>query len=85
MKGKPTIKSLRKVYIDVGGQRVVAWEPKDPNLRSLGRWTDAQALLRRIDELDNPTADAAGPARQWQQAWRGRIAVASKAKSKRAA
>jgi hypothetical protein len=85
MKGKPTIKSLRKVHIDVAGKRVVAWEPKDPNLRSLGRWTDPQALLNRMYELEHPSAPAAGPNRQWQQTWRGRVVPASKTKARRAA
>lgn len=85
MKARPTLKSLRKVHIEVGGQRVVAWEPKDPSLRSLGRWTDPEALLRRIHEIQHPEPAVEGPGRQWAQTWRGRLVAGPKAKAKRAA
>jgi hypothetical protein len=78
--------ALREVHIDIGERSVTAWEPKDPGLRSLGRWTDPQALLRRIYELEHPEANAPeGPGRQWQATWRGRFTPPKRAKARPAA
>ena len=87
MKAKPTQTSaLRKVYIELSGKRVAAWEPKDPARRGLGRWTDPQALLTRMYELDHPEEFVPeGPGRQWQATWRGRFSVPAKTKSRDAA
>lgn len=86
MKARASLKSLRKVYIEVRGQRVVAWEPKDPSLRSLGRWTDPEALLRRIHDIEDPQPpEVEGPGRQWAQSWRARLVARPKGKAKRAA
>ena len=70
--------ALREVHIQAGGTRVVCWEPKDPALRGLGRWTDPKALLRRIYEVEHPDEAPVpeGPGRQWQATWRGRFAPA---------
>ena len=46
--------TLRQVRIEIDGHGVSAWEPKAEELRSLGRWTDPEALLRRIYELEHP-------------------------------
>jgi hypothetical protein len=68
------ISTLREVRIDIGGNAVSAWEAKEPTLRSLGRWTDPEALLRRIYELEHPEENVPeGPGRQWQATWRGRF------------
>ncbi|MCX8072628.1 MAG: hypothetical protein N3C12_09275 [Candidatus Binatia bacterium] len=79
--------ALRKVHIEVGGKRVVAWEPKDPSFRNLGRWTDPQALLRRMYEQEHPreSLDELGPGRHWQATWKGRFNPAAKQKKKSAA
>ena len=80
------IDALRKVHIETGGTRVVCWEPKDPTLRGLGRWTDPKALLRRIYELEHPeSAVPEGPGRQWQATWRGRFTAPARPKSRKAA
>ncbi len=86
-KTKPDLKALRKVHIEVGGKRIVAWEPKDPNLRNLGRWTDPQALLRRMYEQEHPedALETLGPGRQWQATWKGRFNPGLKQKSRTAA
>jgi hypothetical protein len=81
-----TMTALREVQIDIGGKDVVAWEPKDASLRSLGRWTDPKALLRRIYELEHPEeSQPEGPGRQWQATWRGRFAPARRGKTRTAA
>ena len=49
-----TISALRRVRIEIGGKMVTAWEPKDPALLLLGRWTDPEALLQRIHEVQHP-------------------------------
>ncbi len=78
--------ALREVCIEAGGTRVVCWEPKDPALRGLGRWTDPKALLRRIHELEHPEETVLeGPGRQWQATWRGRFAPPARAKPRKAA
>ncbi|GIW43713.1 MAG: hypothetical protein KatS3mg077_0995 [Candidatus Binatia bacterium] len=86
-KKKLDLKALKKVYIEVGGKRVPAWEPKDPALRSLGRWTDPEALLRRMYEQEHPedALEFLGPGRQWQTTWKGRFNPALKQKNRRAA
>lgn len=83
-KKKPDLKSLRKVYIEVGGKRLAAWEPKDPNLRNLGRWTDPRALLRRMWEQAHPQSalEALGPGRQWQATWKGKFHPSLKRKGR---
>jgi len=83
-----SMSALREVHIDIADTHVVAWEPKEPSLRSLGRWTDPKALLRRIYELEHPedTQNAPeGPGRQWQATWRGRFSPAKRNKTKSAA
>jgi hypothetical protein len=83
---KKGIDALRQVHIELGNKRVVAWEAKQPVLRSLGRWTDPKALLRRIYEVEHPeTAVPEGPGRQWQATWRGRFTPAARGKSRKAA
>jgi hypothetical protein len=78
--------ALRQVRIDIGGSRVIAWEAKDLALRSLGRWTDPKALLRRIYELEHPQEDVPeGPGRQWQATWRGRFTPAKRTNKARSA
>ena len=78
--------ALREVHIETGGKKIVCWEPKDPALRGLGRWTDPKALLQRIYELEHPeTTVPDGPGRQWQATWRGRFAPRTRPKSRRAA
>lgn len=78
--------ALREVHIGIGERTVSAWEPIDPGLRSLGRWTDPQALLRRIYELEHPEEAAPeGPGRQWQATWRGRFTPPKRAKARTAA
>ena len=78
--------ALREVRIDIGEQCVSAWEPREAALRSLGRWTDPQALLRRIYELEHPEENTPeGPGRQWQATWRGRFTPAKRAKARPAA
>jgi hypothetical protein len=78
--------ALREVHIETGGTSVVCWEPKDPAMRALGRWTDPKALLRRIYEVEHPEANVQeGPGRQWQATWRGRFAPPSRPKSRKAA
>lgn len=86
-KKKLDLKSLRKVHIEVGGKRVVAWEPRDPALRNLGRWTDPHALLRRMYEQQNPenTLEELGPGRHWQNTWKGRFNPTLKQKNRSAA
>ncbi len=81
------IDALREVRIKIGGKNVSAWEPKAPVLRSLGRWTDPKALLRRIYELEHPEEVMApeGPGRQWQATWRGRFNAGARVKSRKAA
>ena len=82
---KPDLSALRKVTLQAGDNRVVAWIAKDPALQSLGRWSDPQALLRRIYELEHPEEAALdGPGRQWQSTWRGRF-TPSRPKSRKAA
>ncbi len=72
---KTEMNTLRQVQIELGGRSVQAWEPKELSMRSLGRWTDPDALLRRIHELQHPEETVAdGPGRQWQATWRGRFA-----------
>jgi hypothetical protein len=81
-----SMSALREVRIDIGGDDVVAWEPRDPSLRSLGRWTDPKALLQRIYELEHPEANIPeGPGRQWQATWRGRFTPARRNKARTAA
>jgi hypothetical protein len=85
MKNK-SMTALRQVRIDIAAKNVVAWEPKDPALRSLGRWTDPKALLRRIYEVEHPEESVPqGPGRQWQATWRGRFSPARRAKTRPAA
>ena len=81
-----SMNELRKVYIEAGPQRFPAWEAKDPRLQALGRWTDPQALLRRIYEWEHPeeTVDE-GPGRQWQATWRGRFVPGARTKRRNAA
>ncbi len=83
-KKKLDLKTLKKVHIEVGGKRVVAWQPKDPALQNLGRWTDPQALLRRMYEQQNPeeTMESLGPGRHWQATWKGRFSPSTKQKSR---
>ena len=79
---------LRQVRIDIGQSCVAAWEPKEDSLRSLGRWTDPEALLRRIYEREHPEEvnnATEGPGRQWQATWRGRFAPAKRTKAQSAA
>lgn len=78
--------ALRQVRIQIDGKTVVAWETKDPALRSLGRWTDPKALLRRVYQVEHPEAVLMpdGPGRQWQATWRGRF-TSSRQKSRKAA
>lgn len=66
---------LRKVRIEIGGHHSVAWEAKEEKFAMLGRWTDPEALLRRIHEIEHPeeVKVAEGPGRQWQATWRGRF------------
>jgi hypothetical protein len=79
---KPKMSDLRKVGIDIGGSRVAAWEAKDPNLRNLGRWSDAKALLQRIYEFKHPEeAIPEGPGRQWQATWRGRFSLGGRGRT----
>jgi len=82
-----TMSTLRQVRIEIGGKMVTAWEPKDPALHLLGRWTDPQALLRRIHELQHPEEAelADGRGRQWQSTWRGRFTRPQRTKPQRAA
>jgi hypothetical protein len=79
--------ALRQVYIEIEGKRVAAWEAKDRGLRALGRWTDPKALLRRIYQFQHPEEAEipGGPGRQWQATWRGRFAVSSRVKPRKAA
>lgn len=79
--------ALRQIRIQIGGKTVVAWETKNPAHRSLGRWTDPQALLRRIHELEHPESVEVqdGPGRQWQATWRGRFSAPTRQKSRKAA
>jgi len=79
--------ALREVRIKISGKTVSAWEAKEPTLRSLGRWTDPKALLRRIYEVQHPeeVPVAEGPGRQWQATWRGRFNQAPRQKSRKAA
>ena len=79
--------ALREVRIRISGKTVSAWEAKEPALRSLGRWTDPKALLRRIYEVQHPEEVPAveGPGRQWQATWRGRFNQAPRQKSRKAA
>ena len=80
------IGALRKIEINTGGTKVIAWEAKDPALQALGRWTDPKALLRRIYEVEHPEATTPeGPGRQWQSTWRGRFSVGGRQKSRKAA
>lgn len=81
-----TMTALRQVRIDISGKHTVAWEPKEPTLRSLGRWTDPKALLRRMYELEHPEANVPeGPGRQWQATWRGRVSPGRRDKAHSAA
>lgn len=83
-----SMSALREVRIDIGNSCVVAWEPKDQAFRSLGRWTDPKALLRRIYELEHPeevNSALEGPGRQWQATWRGRFTPAKRSKTRTAA
>lgn len=81
-----SMSALRQVRIAIGGHDVIAWEPKEPSLRSLGRWTDPKALLRRIHELEHPEAHLPqGPGRQWQATWRGRFSPSRRGKARSAA
>lgn len=85
-KDAPKMSDLRKVFIQLGNERVVAWEPKDPAKRALGRWTDPEALLRRMYEIDHPEEFVPeGPGRQWQATWRGRFTGPAKPRSRDAA
>jgi hypothetical protein len=81
------MEALRKVHMEIGGEDVVGWQAKDPALRALGRWTDPEALLRRIDEIQHPekVPVIGGPGRQWQATWRGRFSAARRPKSRKAA
>ena len=81
------IDALREVRIKIGGKTVSAWEPKSPALRTLGRWTDPKALLRRIYELEHPEEVQVpeGPGRQWQATWRGRFNQPPRQKTRKAA
>lgn len=87
MKATKKKDALREVHIDISGKPVAAWEPRDPSLRTLGRWTDPKALLRRIYELEHPESVEVpeGPGRQWQATWRGRFAGTSRQKARKAA
>lgn len=81
-----TMTALRQVQIDIGGHDVTAWEPKEPSLQSLGRWTDPKALLRRMYELEHPEENVPeGPGRQWQATWRGRFSPVRRSKARSAA
>ena len=82
-----SMSSLREVRIDIGDDVVTAWEPKEPSLRNLGRWTDPKALLQRIFEIEHPEVKTTpeGPGRQWQATWRGRFTPAKRNKTKTAA
>ncbi len=79
--------ALRRVQIVIDGKRVTAWEAKDQGLRALGRWTDPEALLRRIYQFEHPEEATVpeGPGRQWQATWRGRFAASPRSKSRKAA
>jgi hypothetical protein len=81
------IDALREVRIRIGGKMVSAWEAKAPALRSLGRWTDPKALLRRIYEVEHPDKVVVpeGPGRQWQSTWRGRFNQPPRQKPQKAA
>ena len=79
--------TIREVRIKIGARNVTAWEPKAPALRTLGRWTDPKALLKRIYEVEHPEEVTVpeGPGRQWQATWRGRFSPPGRQKSRKAA
>ncbi len=78
---------LRRVRIEIAGHVTEAWQAKDERYSStLGRWSDPEALLKRIHELEHPEEVKVleGPGRQWQATWRGRF-VPKRPKTQKAA
>ena len=87
MKPKSKFETLRRVCIETGaGDVVMGWEAREPALRILGRWTDPEALLKRIHEVQHPEeVQDQGPGRQWQATWRGQFAPAHRKRGRKAA